>query len=68
VIDLLNEKAYFVQADGLETEGPIPAEFADAVSEARERLIEAAAEGDDTLMEHYIDKGSLDAARCTPAS
>ncbi len=62
VIDVLNEKAYFVQPDGLEKEGPIPAEYADAVSEARERLIEAAAEGDDELMEHYVNKGSLDAA------
>jgi elongation factor G len=62
VIDVLNEKAYFVQADGLEKEGPIPAEFTDAVNEARARLIEAAAEGDDTLMEHYIEKGELDAA------
>lgn len=61
VIDILNEKAYFVQADGLEKEGPIPAEYKDMVAERRERLIEAAAEGDDTLMEHYIDKGSLEA-------
>lgn len=61
VIDVLNEKAYFVQGDALEKEGPIPAEYAEEVAEARERLIEAAAEGDDTLMEHYIEKGSLDA-------
>jgi elongation factor G len=61
VIDVLNEKAYFMQADGPEKEGPVPAEYADDVALARERLIEAAAEGDDTLMEHYIDKGSLDA-------
>ena len=59
VIDVLNEKAYFIQADAVEQEGPIPAEFKDAVAAAREKLIEAAAEGDDTLMEHYIDKGSL---------
>lgn len=61
IIDVLNEKAYFVQNDGLEKEGPIPAEYKEAVNDARQRLIEAAAEGDDTLMEHYIDKGSLDA-------
>jgi elongation factor G len=60
VIDVLNEKAWFPQgADAPEKEGPIPAEYAGAAQEARERLIEAAAEGDDTLMEQYIDKGSL---------
>ncbi|MCX7949139.1 MAG: elongation factor G [Treponemataceae bacterium] len=61
VIDVLNERAYFVQEGGLEKEGPIPAEYQDQVRAMRERLIEAAAEGDDTLMEHYVDKGSLDA-------
>jgi elongation factor G len=61
VIDVLNAKAYFVQGDGLEKEGPIPAEYQGALEEARQLLIEAAAEGDDELMEHYIDKGELDA-------
>jgi elongation factor G len=63
VIDVLNEKAWFVQGTGAdaesEKEGPIPDEYKDAFAAARERLIEAAAEGDDTLMEIYIDKGSL---------
>jgi len=59
VIDVLHEKAYMAGGDGTEKEGPIPDEFKDAAAAAREKLIEAAAEGDDTLMEHYIDKGSL---------
>jgi len=59
VIDVLHEKAYFASADAVEKEGPIPDEYKGAVAAAREKLIEAAAEGDDTLMEHYIDKGSL---------
>ncbi|MDR2551901.1 MAG: elongation factor G [Treponema sp.] len=59
VIDVLNGKAYLVQGDGLEKEGPVPEEYRDAFETARERLIEAAAEGDDTLMEKYIDQGSL---------
>jgi elongation factor G len=60
VIDVLNEKAWFPQgADAPEKEGAIPAEYAEAARAARERLIEAAAEGDDTLMEQYIDRGSL---------
>jgi elongation factor G len=59
VIDVLNEKAYLCGGDSLEKEAPVPDEYKDALSAAREKLIEAAAEGDDTLMEHYIDKGSL---------
>ncbi|MDR2377084.1 MAG: elongation factor G [Treponema sp.] len=61
VIDVLNERAWFVQDSALEKEGDIPPEYREEISAARERLIEAAADGDDTLMEHYIDKGSLDA-------
>jgi elongation factor G len=63
VIDVLNEKAWFIQGDGSapEKEGEIPPEYREEVAAAREKLIEAAADGDDTLMEHYIEKGSLDA-------
>ncbi|MCL2229757.1 MAG: elongation factor G [Treponema sp.] len=59
VIDVLHEKAYTVQGDAIEKEEAIPAEFKDAVAAAREKLIEAAAEGDDSLMEKYIENGSL---------
>ena len=59
VIDVLHEKAYFLQGETLEKEGPIPDEFKDAAAAAREKLIEAAAEGDDSLMEKYIENGSL---------
>ncbi|MCL2272041.1 MAG: GTP-binding protein, partial [Treponema sp.] len=59
VIDVLHEKAYVTQGDAPEKEEAIPAEFKDAVAAAREKLVEAAAEGDDSLMEQYIEKGSL---------
>ncbi|MDR2134205.1 MAG: elongation factor G [Treponema sp.] len=59
VIDVLNEKAYPVPGDAVEKESPIPDEYRDAAAAAREKLIEAAAEGDDGLMEQYIEKGSL---------
>ena len=61
VIDVLHEKAYIMQGDSstIEKEEAIPAEFKDAVAAAREKLIEAAAEGDDNLMEKYIENGSL---------
>jgi elongation factor G len=59
VIDVLNEKAFFAQGDAIEKEGAIPDEFKDDVASARERLIEAAADGTDTLMEKYLDQGTL---------
>jgi len=59
IIDVLHEKAYFTEGDALEKEAAVPDEFKNAVSAAREKLIEAAAEGDDSLMEQYIEKGSL---------
>ena len=60
VIDALNGKAWLVQGgDGLEKEGPVPAEFEAAAAAAKERLVEAAAEGNDSLMEKYIENGTL---------
>ena len=40
--------------------GEIPAAMADAAREARAHLVEAVAECDDTLLEHYLDAGELD--------
>ena len=60
VIDVLNGKAYLAQGgDSAEKEGPVPDEFKGAFEAAREKLIEAAAEGDDSLMEKYLGEGSL---------
>ncbi|MBC8333834.1 MAG: elongation factor G [Anaerolineales bacterium] len=56
VIDLLSNKAY--EADGKKAVD-IPAEFADAAEEARHELIEAAAEGDDALLEKYFEGEEL---------
>ena len=56
VIDLLSNKAY--EGDG-KTAVAIPAEYADAVEEARMELIEAAAEGDDALLEKYFEGEEL---------
>ena len=57
VIDLLSMKAY--KGDG-KTVVDIPAEYKDAVDEARVALVEAAAEGEDALLEKYLDSGELD--------
>jgi len=56
VIDLLDMKAY---TDTKATAGPIPDDMADAVEEARMVLIEAAAEGEDALMEKYFEEETL---------
>ncbi|EKD87688.1 MAG: hypothetical protein ACD_35C00279G0001, partial [uncultured bacterium] len=56
VIDLLSMKAY--KGDG-KTAEEIPAEFKAEADEARAKLVEAAAEGDDTLLEKYLDSGAL---------
>ncbi len=58
IIDLLDMKAYPV---GGGAGGDIPAEMADEANAARQALIEAAAEGDDTLLEKYLEGGALSA-------
>ena len=56
VIDLVSNKAY--EGDG-KVGVDIPAEYADAAEEARAELIEAAAEGDDALLEKYFEGEEL---------
>jgi elongation factor G len=56
IIDLMDMKAYPIGGGaGVE----IPAEMADEAQAARQALIEAAAEGDDTLLEKYLEGGEL---------
>ena len=60
VVDLVENKAYMIPAaGGKETAVEIPAEMADTVEEYRMALIEAAAEGDDALMEKYFEEETL---------
>jgi len=56
VIDLISMKAYM--ADG-KTVADIPADMKAAADEAHFALVEAAAEGEDTLLEKYLENGSL---------
>jgi len=63
VIDLVKNKAIiWNEADrGTTFEyGPVPPEMEDEVNEAREYLIEAAAEANDELMDLYLETGELD--------
>jgi elongation factor G len=56
VIDIIAMKAR--EAEG-KSAGDIPAELQDEAEEARVALVEAAAEGDDTLLEKYLDGEEL---------
>jgi len=58
VIDLVKGVAY-TSSGGKETEGPIPEGMAETVAEYRDRLVEAAAEADDQLMEKYLNEETL---------
>jgi elongation factor G len=54
IVDVLHGKAHVA---GQESE--IPAELADEAAAMRERLVEAVAESDDTLLEKYLEDGEL---------
>ncbi|HEX2696425.1 MAG TPA: GTP-binding protein, partial [Anaerolineales bacterium] len=56
VIDLISMKAYM--GDG-KTTADIPADMMDVAKEAHFSLVEAAAEGEDALLEKYLENGSL---------
>jgi elongation factor G len=59
VIDLISMKAYVGEANKV---ADIPAEFSDEVEAARMELIEAAAEGEDDLLEKYLEGEDLSPA------
>ena len=56
VIDLLSMKAFKV---GAKTGEDIPADLKAEAEDARTALVEAAAEGDDSLLEKYLEGGEL---------
>ena len=56
VVDIIGMKSYL--GDGKST-GEIPAEMKETAEKAHFVLVEAAAEGEDELMEKYLEKGSL---------
>ena len=61
VADLIAGKAYIYASDGSArvTEAAIPNAFAARAQEFREKLIEAVAESDESLMEHFFENGTL---------
>ena len=60
-IDLISMKLVTYQKDGSgkEERADIPAEWQDRAQEAREKLIEAAAESNDEILEKYFEAGEL---------
>jgi len=59
-VDVLMMKYYhFKDANGTREDLEIPAALADQAEEARQELIEKAAEFDDTLMEKFFEEGTL---------
>jgi elongation factor G len=56
VIDIIGMKAYL--GDG-KSASDIPADLKDAADQAHVALVEAAAEGEDELMEKYLENGAL---------
>lgn len=61
LIDLLRKKALFFENDlsGKFKEAEIPTELLKDVEKFREKLIEAVSESDDTLIEKYLENGTL---------
>jgi elongation factor G len=59
IVDLLHLKAFVTTDDGKGSEAPIPDDMQKLVDEYRGQLIEAAAESDDSLLEKYLDAGTL---------
>src|SRR5437762_10182318 len=58
-VDLLHLEAFVTTPDGKGGEAPIPDDMQKLVEEYRGQLIEAAAESDDSLLEKYLDAGTL---------
>ncbi len=58
VVDLVSMRAYLVE-DGKLVSGAPPAELQQEIERWREVLVEEAAEGEDTLLEKYLETGEL---------
>ncbi len=60
IVNLIENKAYFVHTDGEHDEpSDIPENMKESVEKYRLTLIETAAEGDDELLEKYFEEGTL---------
>jgi len=69
VVDLVRMKAYTYElgGNGKGKETEIPANLKDQAQEAHEKLVEMIAEGNDTLMQEFFDKGTIPEEDLIPA-
>jgi elongation factor G len=60
-VDLVAQKAHTFATDGSGREevGPVPDDLKDEAEEARVVMVEAVAEGDDEILEKYLEEGEL---------
>jgi elongation factor G len=58
-VDVIRGVMITTSSDGKSTEGPVPTDVAGAASDLKEKLKEAACDGDDALMEKYLEEGDL---------
>jgi len=59
LVDVLNQKAYEFDNNGKAIAIPVPEDLGDQLEEYREKLVEAAAEGDDDLTMKYLEGEEL---------
>jgi elongation factor G len=59
VLDLLDRKAYRYGSEPTATQGEWPDDMSGKADPYREKLMEAVAESDDTLIEKYLEEGEL---------
>jgi elongation factor G len=59
VIDLIKMKAFICEKDGSVKSQEIPTDLKDTAEKWREKLVEAAAESDEELMNKFFDQGTL---------
>jgi elongation factor G len=68
LVDVLKHRGFVLgAAPGKVDEIDVPAELADTVRDAREKLVEAVAETDDDLLARYLEEGTLDDAEVVKA-
>ncbi|GAC1436724.1 MAG: elongation factor G [Terriglobales bacterium] len=69
VVDLVRMKAYTYElgGNGKGKESEIPDDLKDQAREAHEKLVEMIAEGNDTLMEEFFEKGTIPEEDLIPA-
>lgn len=61
IVDVMAGKALMFGADGATTEAAVPADMAEHVTLLHDMAVENIAESDETLMEKYLEEGSLSA-------